>query len=153
MKKILVLFILSLSAGMCVSAEGVSESTIERPDYSRAPHAIPSEKLRSIMLNLNSSLNASKHSDIEKNPIEKDQMSSLVKAVGELLLSAEEMANQPPDSRLEKYKQIGFKSMANNLYIETKNLKKIVDGNDYDLIEAAYARLNDTCNDCHNTFR
>ena len=150
MKKLLIFFILSLSAGTCISDENVAEPTVR----SRAPHAIQSEKLRSIMRNLNSSLKGSKHSDIEKRPVDEDQMSVLIKTVGELLQSAEAMANEPPDTKFEKYKQIGFRALANNLYTETLNLKNVLDDNNrFELIEPAYLRLDETCKGCHDTFR
>jgi len=151
MKKILIILILSLNAGTCISDENVTEPTAR----SRAPHAISSEKLRFIMLELNSSLQGSKHADIQENPIAEDKMSALIKAVGDLLLSAELMANEAtevPDARLEKYKQIAFRSMAIKLYIEVVNLKKVVNGNEYELIEPAYSRVNVACNACHDTF-
>lgn len=153
MKKILILFILSFSAGTCIGDEGVTESTIEPAKHSRAPHAIPSEKLRAIMLKINSSLQASKHTDIQNNPIDEDQMAALNKAVGDLLLTTEAMANQPPDTKFEEYKQIGFKASAINLNAETKNLKNVVDANQYELIDSAYLRLSETCKACHDTFR
>ena len=153
MKKMLIFLIFSLNAGTCISDESVTEPTIEPPARSRAPHAIPSEKLRSIMLNLNSSLRGSKHADIEKNLIEKDQLPVLIKTVEELLLTAEAMTKEPPDTKFEKYKQIGFRSLANNLYSETQNLKQVLDGNEYELIEPTYTRLNETCNGCHDTFQ
>ena len=151
MKKILILFILSLNAGTCISEENTAEPVAR----SRAPHAIPSEKLRFIMLKLNSSLQGSKHADIKKNPIDEDQTAELIKAVGDLLLSAELMANEAteaPDARLEKFKQIAFRSMAIKLYVETVNLKKVLDVNEYELIEPAYRRINETCIACHDTF-
>ncbi len=153
MKKMLILLIFYLNAGTCMSDEGKMKTTTEPEARSRAPHAIPSEKLRGIMLNLNSALQGSKHADIEKNIIEKGQMSVLIKTVDDLLLTAEAMTKEPPDTKLEKYKQIGFRSLANNLYAETQNFKNVLDGDNYELIEPAYTRLNVTCNGCHDTFR
>lgn len=153
MKKLLIFLIFSLNASTCMSDEGTTKPTIEPQARSRAPHAIPSEKLRGIMLNLNSALQGSKHADIEKNLIEKAQMPVLIKTVEDLLLTAEAMAKEPPDTKLEKYKQIGFRSLANNLYAETQNFKNVLDGDEFELIDPAYIRLNETCNGCHDTFR
>ena len=153
MKKMLILLIFFLNAGTCMSEESTTRTTTEPEARTRAPHAIPSEKLRSIMLNLNSALQGSKHADIERNLIEKAQMPVLIKTVEDLLLTAEAMIKEPPDTKLEKYKQIGFRSLANNLYAETQNFKNVLDGDDYELIDPAYTRLNETCNGCHDTFR
>ncbi len=153
MKKILIFLIFSLNSATCISDEGSTKPTIEPQEHSRAPHAIPSEKLRSIMLSLNSSLQGSKHADIKNNLIEEDQMAVLIKTVEDLLLTAEAMTKEPPVTKFEKYKQIGFRALANNLYIETQNFKNVLDGNEHELIEPAYTRLNETCNGCHDTFR
>lgn len=151
MKKVLLLLILFINTSACIdNNETTVSDTLDNAD---THHAIPGDKLRFIMIDLNSTLQASKHSDI-RNDIKGDgQMKELIKIVEELLLSAEMMSTGFANSKLDKNRQTTFRALAGQLYGETLSLQQVTNNYDYQLIEPTYERLNETCIACHELFR
>ena len=80
-------FILSFLfyTALCIANEDISLKN------KSSSHETSSDNLRFIMLNLQSALNSSKHSDIQQHKILNDNMPELIRAVEDLLQKTELM--------------------------------------------------------------
>jgi hypothetical protein len=147
MKHYLLILSLLLYSVICIGDDSTSfENTI-------SIHINSSEKLRFIMLNLQSTLNSSEHSDIQQSQIFNDNIADLLTAVENLLNNTALMKTEVPNLNLSEQELNTFQSIANQLYIDVLNLQKATNHNDYSRIEMAYRYLNQSCINCHQLFR
>lgn len=149
------LFIAGVSISCSVIASDAEET---RHEKSASSHAVPGERLRNIMQNINLTIHDSTNPDTQTDRINKQDMEDMIEAVEELLFYAEMMSTDLPRPELNKNELVTFRALAGQLYTEALNIQQTardyeMDTYDYELLNLSYRRLNETCAACHQMFR
>ena len=146
-------------AGISICCNAIaSDAEDVRQEKSAASHAVPGERLRSIMQNINLTIHDSTNPDTQTERINKQDMEDMIEAVEELLFYAEMMSTDLPRPELNKNELVTFRALAGQLYTEALNIQQTardydMDTYDYELLNISYRRLNETCSACHQMFR
>ena len=148
MKKYLITLVLLLSPIICFG-----ENTEDSPDMNIEHHVNLNEKLRFIMLELQSELNSSQHTDIQQNQLFNDNIQNLISVTEQLIQNTELMTTGAPNLKLDSKAMAIFRSMANQLHTDVLNLHQVSNEHRYQFIEIAYQKLKQTCINCHALFR
>lgn len=114
---------------------------------------IHSTEVRYIMRKLNVLLFEREHTHLELQRLRRQQLSLLVEETESLSRMAGDISLIDSLKNLSEEQQAMFKGMANELEHVARQLSAAdKDGHEHD-IEAAYTRLQETCNTCHQLFR
>ena len=119
-------------------------------------HGISSERLKTIMQNLNLTVTDSNDPDYQPEEIAQEDLDDMQEAVEELLFHAELLNAKMPETDLDESDLVTFRALASQLYTETLNIKQVAETyspNNYELLYAAYHRLYQTCAACHSLYR
>lgn len=155
----LFLFKLLLVAGVSICLNAIaSDAKDNEQEKNAGSHAVPGERLRSIMQNINLTIHDSTNPDTQTERINKQDMEDMIEAVEELLFYAEMMSTELPRSELNKSDLVTFRALAGQLYTEALNIQQTakdynLETYDYELLNISYRRLNETCAACHQLFR
>ena len=121
-------------------------------------HTGSSERLRAIMESINRSIEDDTDSGAIPGAIDAGQLAQLIEAIEELQYHAELMSAESAPRRLGDTGVVTFRALASQLYTEALNVRTLAGGNpvntyDFNLLNAAYERLYETCAACHDLFR
>lgn len=125
-------------------------------DIDHAAHGVASEKLKSIMQNLDLTVINSNNPDNQPEEIAETDLDDMREAVEELLFHAELLRTDIPRRGMDETKLVTFRAIASQLYTESLNIQQISEhysSNDQELLYEAYQRLYQTCAACHKLFR
>lgn len=118
-----------------------------------ALHGIYSEKLKTIMTRMNQLVYEREMTVLEVREIREQHLQQLIVTVMELVNTSEIMTDAIPGIELSIENRVIFRAMANQLYSEAQNIGVLLTDKNYDSLDPAYQRLNETCNACHSLFR
>lgn len=114
---------------------------------------IHSTEVRHIMRKLNVLLFEREHTQLELQRLRRQQLSLLIEETESLSRTAGDISLIDSLKNLSEEQQAMFKSMANELNNAARQLSAAdANAHEHD-IEAAYIRLQETCNTCHKLFR
>lgn len=121
-------------------------------------HTVSSDRLRAIMDNINQNIVDDTDSGAVPGAIDPGQLAQLVEAIEELLYHAELMSEDVAPRHLSATEVVTFRALASQLYTEALNVRTLAEENpvntyDFNLLNAAYERLYQTCTACHDQFR
>ena len=116
-------------------------------------HANLNDKLRFIMLKLQSELNSSRHQDLSQDQPFNDNIQDLISITESLIENTDFMKTGSPDLNLDEKELKIFQSMAHQLHADALNLYQVTNEHEYQRIETAYQQLRQTCTSCHRLFR
>lgn len=114
---------------------------------------IHSEEIRNIMRKLNSLVYEREYTELELRKINKKQIELLVNEAAALAKTAADMPNITSLKNLDDESQLTFNAMVNQLQNISGELKRAVEHNHQNEINATYLKLQDTCDTCHALFR
>lgn len=121
-------------------------------------HAVSSDRLRAIMEDINRSIQDDSDGGTVPGAVDPAQLAQLTGAVEELLYHAELMSAESAPRQLTDSAVVTFRALASQLYTEALNVKSLAGANpatthDFNLLNAGYERLYQTCTACHDLFR
>ena len=121
-------------------------------------HGGASERLQAIMQHIKVTTHDTGNVDTAGARPGNEGMADMIEAVEEQLFHAELMTSEPPRQGLTQNQQTVFRALASQLYTETLDVQQVaqnynVSTYDFNLLEAAYERLYQTCAACHELFR
>ena len=157
LKLIPIQFLFITGISICCNAVA-SDAEGVKQQKNTTSHAVPGERLRTIMQNINLTIHDSTNPDTQTDRISERDMEEMIEAVEELLFYAEMMSTDLPRPELDKNELVTFRALAGQLYTETLNIQQTardynIDTYDYELLNISYRRLNETCAACHQMFR
>lgn len=114
---------------------------------------IHSDRLRQLMLQLDSLVYEREYSELELDRIRRRQISQLVYATRELLDSSRELQDMVPATKLSSEDIDTFRALAAELHQTTLKLEQEVQSGHDREAGALYQRLRITCVACHSLFR
>jgi hypothetical protein len=135
------------------TTNSISDDGVDSSKNTVIHHADSSERLRFIMLKLNSAFKSGIHTDVHNEKIINGSMEELIEAIENLLRISQTMTADAPSFNLNTNQEETFRSISNQLYVDALYLKQATKSYDYSLIDEAYQRLNQNCVNCHNLFR
>lgn len=115
--------------------------------------AIHSDEIRNIMRQLNSLVYEREYTELELRKINRKQIELLVNEAAALANIASNLPNMPSFKNMDNESQLAFNAMAKQLQNISGELEKAIENNHQDEIDAAYLKLQNTCNTCHTLFR
>ena len=118
-----------------------------------ALHGIYSEQLKTIMLRMNQLVYEREMTALQVQEVRERHLRQLLDTIAELVRSAGTLTDAVPGIELSSEDQVVFRAMAAQLYREAQNIGVLVEEKNYNALEPAYQRLNETCNACHSLFR
>ena len=116
-------------------------------------NAIHSDEVRDIMRRLKALSNEREYTELELQKLSNKQIELLVEEATTLVKTATNQSKIASLEKLNEEDQLTFNAMANQLRDSALELKRASDANHQSEIDAAYIKLQSTCNTCHQLFR
>ncbi len=148
--KSLLTLVLLISTSALLSANDGTEKLETGKTLLKVIH---SDEIRNIMRKLNSLVYEREYTELELRKINKKQIELLVIEAAALSKTAANLPNITSLNNLDDESQLTFNAMVNQLQNISIELKGATEHNHQDEINAAYIKLQDTCNTCHTLFR
>ena len=114
---------------------------------------IHNERVRSIMLRLNSLLYERELTQLEVQQLRYKQINNLVSEANKLTSTAASLPDVYSINELSDEQQLAFNAMANELYEVSLELQREAKAGHRKAADDAYTRLQETCHTCHSLFR
>ncbi len=116
-------------------------------------NAIHSDEVKRIMQKLNSLIYEREYTELELQKLNHRQIELLIEEATTLSKTATNLPNISSLKDLNEEEQLTFNAMANQLRKIAMELKREIDSNHEDKVDAVYIKLESTCNTCHQLFR
>jgi Cytochrome C' len=116
-------------------------------------NAIHNDEVRNIMRRLKILFYEREYTELELQKLSNKQIKLLAEEAGALGKIAENLHNSPSLKNLSDVEHVTFNAMANQLHDITQELIKENEDNHQNGVDAAFIKLQDTCNTCHQLFR
>jgi len=149
-KTILLILITFITTSPLLFANDVSEKLETGKTILNAVH---SDEVKGIMQRLNSLIYEREFTELELQKLNHRQIELLIEEATSLSQTA---INQPNITSLEDLsedEQLAFNAMAAQLKNIAIELKREIDSNHEEEVDAVYLKLESTCNTCHQLFR
>ncbi len=114
---------------------------------------IHSEKVRTIMLRLNSLMYEREYTQLELQQLRYKQIQKLVVEAKKLTATAASIPDDYSLKELTDEQQLAFNAMANQLYETSLELQSESKAGHRQAVDDAYNKLQETCHTCHSLFR
>lgn len=116
-------------------------------------NAIHSDEVKRIMQKLNSLIYEREYTELELQKLSHRQIELLIEEATTLYQTATNQPNITSLKDLSEEEQLTFNAMAHQLREIAMELKREIDSNHANEVDAVYLKLESTCNTCHQIFR
>lgn len=150
LKTLLLILITFMTTSSLLLANDVSEKLETGKTILNAIH---SDEVKRIMQKLNGLIYEREYTELELQKLSKKQIKLLIEEATKLSQTAINQPNITSLRDLSEEEQLTFNAMANQLREIAMELKREIDSNHQDKVDAVYIKLESTCNTCHRLFR
>ncbi len=148
--KLFSIFFIIITVNTSLFAEEVSENKRERKTILNAIH---SDDIRNIMRRLRILIYDREYTELELIKLSNNQIELLAEEANILAQTAKNIPNIASLKNLSDEDQVTFSAMANQLHNISLELQQKAKANHQQALDAAYLKLQNTCNTCHHLFR
>lgn len=120
---------------------------------SNSVHAVKSEKLNSVMVELDSVINKEFDSKIEKENLQLEYSKELLQLSSTITADIKEINSIGQNLTLDKNQKKVFMMLAKELEKENENLRVIIEKYETKKIKQSIEKMRDICNRCHLKYR
>ena len=148
--KLFSIFFIIITISTSLFAEEASENKGESKTILNTIH---SDDIRNIMRRLRILIYDREYTELELRKLSNNQIELLAEETYILAQTAENIPNITSLKNLNDEEQLTFSAMANQLHGISMELQREAKANHQQALDAAYLKLQNTCNTCHQLFR
>lgn len=148
--KLLSIFFIIITVSASLFANEISSN---RSESKTILNAIHSDDIRNIMRRLRILIYDREYTELELRKLSNNQIELLAVEANILAQTAENSSNIASLKNLNDEDQLTFSAMANQLHDISLELQQEAKANHQQALDAAYLKLQNTCNTCHRLFR